>query len=63
MTFHGLPSQAGFEAFLAVFSALSSFVFAYQGQDMFCEIMQEMAQPREATKAVMTSYAVPSTQN
>lgn len=48
--------KSGFEAFVTVFGALSSFVFAYQGQDMFCEIMQEMSDSREAPKAVTVSY-------
>ena len=48
----------GAKAFFSFYVSFSSFVFAYQGQDMFVEIMHEMKDQREAAKAVTTSYMV-----
>ena len=49
-------TQSPFLSFFQFYSAFSSFVFAYQGQDMFVEMMDEMEEPREAAKAVSFSY-------
>jgi hypothetical protein len=40
---------------LARYGGVASFVFAYQGQSMFLEIMKEMRQPAEFDKSVFVS--------
>ena len=40
------------------FGGLSSFVFAYQGQDIFCEIISEMREEKDAPKAIGMSYGL-----
>ncbi len=40
------------ETFLTVYSSMGSFIFAYQGQSMFLEIMREMQEPRSFPRAL-----------
>ncbi|EOD37134.1 hypothetical protein EMIHUDRAFT_109962 [Emiliania huxleyi CCMP1516] len=49
------PKETGFIDF---FGALTAIVFAYQGQDIFCEVIAEMQDERDAPKAISTSYAL-----
>jgi vesicular inhibitory amino acid transporter len=50
------PGKSDFEAFLTTYSAFSSIVFAFQGQDMFCEMIHDMEDQSQAIQAVTTSY-------
>jgi amino acid permease len=45
-------------SFLNVYSSLGSFIFAYQGQSMFLEIIREMREPRHFPRAVLSATAV-----
>ncbi len=45
---------------LALFSALTSFIYAYQGHSMFLEMMREMREPRAFPKALVSANAVMS---
>ena len=45
----GLPAGG---SFLRVYSSLGAFIFAYQGQSMFLEVMREMQEPRDFPKAL-----------
>jgi len=42
-------------SFLALYSSFGTFVFAYQGQSMFLEIMREMRDPRHFPRAVLAA--------
>ena len=50
------PGKSDFAAFLTTYSAFSSIVFAFQGQDMFCEMIHDMEDQSQAIQAVTTSY-------
>lgn len=41
--------------FLSLYSSFGTFVFAYQGQSMFLEIMREMRDPRHFPRAVLAA--------
>ena len=49
----------GFSGFLSQYGAISSFVFAYQGQSMFLEIMAEMDKPSDFVLALRAASLVP----
>eukprot|EP00050_Salpingoeca_kvevrii_P009809 m.4913 g.4913 ORF g.4913 m.4913 type:complete len:443 (-) comp2466_c0_seq1:63-1391(-) len=51
----GIPSGA---EFLPTYNGFSSLVFAYQGQSMFLEIMDEMKSPRDFLKSVTLANGV-----
>ncbi|EOD41632.1 hypothetical protein EMIHUDRAFT_420217 [Emiliania huxleyi CCMP1516] len=44
--------------FFQAYGGLTTIVFAYLGQDVFCEIMQEMAEPKDANKSINLAYSV-----
>mmetsp|Transcript_21518 Transcript_21518/g.43205 ORF Transcript_21518/g.43205 Transcript_21518/m.43205 type:complete len:439 (-) Transcript_21518:63-1379(-) len=44
------------ESFLEAYNPISSFIFAYQGQSIFLEIMAEMRDPKEWPKSVFLSH-------
>lgn len=48
--------QTPFRNFFSFYAAFSSFVFAYQGQDIFTELIDDMRDTKEASKAVKVSY-------
>jgi len=43
-------------SFFTFYTSISSFVFSYQGQDMFVELMDDMADKKQAAKAVSSAY-------
>ena len=45
----GLPPD---QSFLRLYASFGSFIFAYQGQSVFLEIMREMRQPEHFTRAL-----------
>lgn len=45
-------------SFLDAYNPISSFLFAYQGQSIFLEVMDEMKDPREWPKSVYLSHIV-----
>ena len=48
------PAEDG-SSVLALYSSFGSFIFAYQGQSLFLEIMREMRQPRHFPRAVVAA--------
>jgi vesicular inhibitory amino acid transporter len=44
------------QSFREVFSNMSTFIFAFQGQSMFLEIMREMKRPQDFGKAAVGGY-------
>ena len=48
----GLPPG---QSFLRVYSSLGAFIFAYQGQSVFLEIMREMREPRHFPRALYSA--------
>ncbi len=46
------------ESYLDAYNPISSFIFAYQGQSIFLEVMAEMSQPRDWPKSVYLSHGI-----
>lgn len=49
-------NEMSVDSFFTFYAAFSSIVFAFQGQDMFTEMIDDMVDPKQAGKAVAGSY-------